>query len=916
MFSSPWDFHYAKVASIAHTMSKPADEIAKTAEEMEIEATETREWLEALDYVIAEGGSERVRRLFTRLHTHALKKGVQIPYAANTPYINTIAPQDQAEFPGDFDVEVRLKSYIRWNAMAMVVRANREEDGIGGHISTFASATTLYEVALNHFIRGKGADGGGDLVFFQGHASPGIYARAFMEGRLTVQQLENFRRELQPGKGLSSYPHPWLMPRFWEFPTVSMGLGPIMAIYQARFNRYLEDRGIQDTSESRIWAFLGDGETDEPESLGAISLAAREQLDNLTFVINCNLQRLDGPVRGNGKIIQELERVFRGAGWNVIKVIWGRSWDPLLEMDETGALVEQMNETVDGEWQKFSVAGPEYFRKHFWNKNSDVKRIGDTLTDEQLTRLKRGGHDTYKMYAAYQAAMENQGSPTVILAKTVKGYGLGEAGEGKNITHQQKKLNLEELLHFRERFDIPISDEELASAPFFRPAEDSPEIIYLTERRKELGGFVPSRVAEAEPLEMPPEDLFDEFIKGTGDRPVTTTMAIVRVIARLLREKEGIGKHVVPIIPDEARTFGMEALFSQFGIYSHVGQLYEPTDAGSLMFYREAISGQIIEEGITEAGSISSFIAAGTSYASHGVNMVPFFIFYSMFGFQRVGDLIWAAADMRCRGFLIGGTAGRTTLAGEGLQHQDGNSHLLACTVPNLIAYDPAFAFEIGVIVREGIRRMYENCEDVFYYLTVENESYPMPEMPEGVEEGILKGMYCYRRSRSRAKHRVQLLASGAILNQALSAQKLLSERFNIASDVWSATSFKELHRDGMETDRWNMLHPGEKPRVPYIRQCLGEDPVPIVIASDYVKALPNSLVRWMPGVPVTLGTDGFGRSESREALRDFFEVDSRFIALGALTALAGQKKIKRGTLEKAIKELDINPSKPNPLTA
>ena len=897
-------------------MSKPADEIAKTAEEMEIEATETREWLEALDYVIAEGGSERVRRLFTRLHTHALKKGVQIPYAANTPYINTIAPQDQSEFPGDFEVEVRLKSYIRWNAMAMVVRANREEDGIGGHISTFASATTLYEVALNHFIRGKGADGGGDLVFFQGHAAPGIYARAFLEGRLTVRQLENFRRELQPGKGLSSYPHPWLMPSFWEFPTVSMGLGPIMAIYQARFNRYLEDRGIQDTSQSRVWAFLGDGETDEPESLGAISLAAREQLDNLIFVINCNLQRLDGPVRGNGKIIQELERVFRGAGWNVIKVIWGRTWDPLLEMDETGALVELMNTTVDGQWQKFSVAGPEYFRKHFWNQNSEVKRIGDTLTDEQLTQLKRGGHDTYKMYAAYQAAMENQGSPSVILAKTVKGYGLGEAGEGKNITHQQKKLNLEELLHFRERFDIPISDEELASAPFFRPAEDSPEIIYLTERRKELGGFVPSRVVEAQPLEMPPEDLFDEFIKGTGDRPVTTTRAIVRVIARLLREKEGIGKHVVPIIPDEARTFGMEALFSQFGIYSHVGQLYEPTDAGSLMFYREAISGQIIEEGITEAGSISSFIAAGTSYASHGVNMIPFFIFYSMFGFQRVGDLIWAAADMRCRGFLVGGTAGRTTLAGEGLQHQDGNSHLLACTVPNLIAYDPAFAFEIGVIVREGIRRMYEKCEDVFYYLTVENESYPMPEMPEGVEEGILKGIYCYRRSRSRAKHRVQLLASGAILNQALSAQKLLSERFNIASDVWSVTSFKELHRDGMETDRWNMLHPGEKPRVPYIRQCLGEDPVPIVIASDYVKALPNSVVRWMPGVPVTLGTDGFGRSESREALRDFFEVDSRFIALGALTALAGQKKIKRGRLEKAIKELDINPSKPNPLTA
>ena len=896
-------------------MSKP-DGIAKTAQEREIEATETREWLEALDYVIAQGGSERVRRLFTGLHSHALKRGIQIPYAANTPYINTIAPQDQADFPGDFDVEVRLKSYIRWNAMAMVVRANREEDGIGGHISTFASATTLYEVALNHFIRGKGAEGGGDLVFFQGHAAPGIYARAFMEGRLTVQQLENFRRELQPGKGLSSYPHPWLMPEFWEFPTVSMGLAPIMAIYQARFNRYLEDRGIQDTSESRVWAFLGDGETDEPESLGAISLAAREQLDNLIFVINCNLQRLDGPVRGNGKIIQELERVFRGAGWNVIKVIWGRTWDPLLEMDESGALVELMNETVDGEWQKFGVAGPEYFRKHFWNKHPEVKRIGDTLTDEQLSQLKRGGHDTYKMYAAYRAAMRNQGSPTVILAKTVKGYGLGEAGEGKNITHQQKKLNLEELLHFRERFDIPISDEDLASAPFFRPAQDSPEIIYLTERRKELGGFVPSRVVEAEPLDMPSEELFDEFIKGTGDRPVTTTMAIVRVIARLLREKEGIGRHVVPIIPDEARTFGMEALFSQFGIYSHVGQLYEPTDAGSLMFYREAINGQVIEEGITEAGSISSFIAAGTSYASHGVNMIPFFIFYSMFGFQRVGDLIWAAADMRCRGFLIGGTAGRTTLAGEGLQHQDGNSHLLACTVPNLMAYDPAFAYEIGLIVREGIRRMYENGEDVFYYLTVENESYPMPQMPEGVEEGILKGLYCYRPGKSRAKDRVQLLASGAILNQALSAQELLAERFNIASDVWSATSFKELHRDGMETDRWNMLHPGEKPRVPYIKQCLGEDPVPIVIASDYVKALPNSLARWMPEVPVTLGTDGFGRSESREALRDFFEVDSRFIALGALTALAGRKKIKRGTLEKAFKELDIDPSKPNPLTS
>ncbi len=895
-------------------MSKPADRIGKAAAQAELEAIETREWLEALDYVISEGGSERVRQLFRHLHARALKQGIRIPYAANTPYINTIAPQDQAEFPGDFEIEVRLKSWVRWNAMAMVVRANREEDGIGGHISTFASATTLYEVALNHFIRGKDAEGGGDLVFFQGHAAPGIYARAFMEGRLTVQQLENFRRELGKEKGLSSYPHPWLMPEFWEFPTVSMGLGPIMAIYQARFNRYLEDRGIQDTSEGKVWAFLGDGETDEPETLGAISLAAREQLDNLIFVINCNLQRLDGPVRGNGKIIQELERVFRGAGWNVIKVIWGRRWDPILEMDETGALVELMNRTVDGKWQKFTVAGPDYFRKNFWNTDPEVKKIGATLSDEQLEQLKRGGHDTYKMYAAYAAAMENRGSPTVILAKTVKGYGLGEAGEGKNITHQQKKLNLEELLDFRERFDIPISDEQLALAPFFLPSEDSPEIIYLTERRRKLGGYVPTRAARAEPLQMPPDELFDEFIEGTGERPVTTTMAIVRVIARLLREKDGIGRHIVPIIPDEARTFGMEALFSQFGIYSHVGQLYEPTDAGSLMFYREATNGQVIEEGITEAGSISSFMAAGTAYASHGVHMIPFFIFYSMFGFQRIGDLIWAAADMRCRGFLIGGTAGRTTLAGEGLQHQDGNSHLLAYTVPNLLAYDPAFAFEIGVIVREGIRRMYEDGEDIFYYLTVENESYPMPEMPAGVEEGILKGMYRYRSSKSKAKNRVQLMAAGAILNQALAAQELLLETFDVASDVWSVTSFKELYRDGLEVDRWNMLHPGSRQRVPYVRQCLGDEAGPVVMASDYVKALPNSLAAWIPSVPVCLGTDGFGRSDSRAALRDFFEVDSRYIALGALTALARQGKVERATVVKAIKDLGVDPEKASPL--
>ncbi len=897
-------------------MSDAVDRLARFHEETGEETLETLEWLESLDYVIHKGGHDRVRRLLRRLQIHAQKQGVEIPFSANTPYINTIPAHEQPPFPGSREIERRIKSLIRWNAMAMVVRANRESTGIGGHISTYASAATLYEVAFNHFFRGKDAPGGGDLIYYQGHAAPGMYARAFLEGRLTEKHLENFRRELAEGGGLSSYPHPWLMPEFWEFPTVSMGLGPIMAIYQARFNRYLEDRGLKETKNCQVWAFIGDGETDEPEALGAISLAAREQLDNLIFVINCNLQRLDGPVRGNGKIIQELERVFRGAGWNVIKVIWGSTWDSILAQDETGVLVERMTEVLDGQWQKFSTSGAAYFREHFFKGDPRLEEIAAGLSDSHIEKLRRGGHDPEKVYAAYQAAVEHQGSPTVILAKTVKGYGLGEAGEGKNITHQQKKLNEDELRHFRSRFGIPISDDTVAEAPFYKPQEDSPEIIYLKERREKLGGPIPQRVVRAEPLEVPPLDLFEEFIQGTGDREVSTTMAIVRIIAKLLRDK-GIGKRIVPIIPDEARTFGMEALFSQFGIYSHVGQLYEPVDAGSLMFYKEALNGQILEEGITEAGSMSSFIAAGSAYASHGLYMIPFFIYYSMFGFQRIGDLIWAAGDMRCRGFLIGGTSGRTTLAGEGLQHQDGNSHLLAYPVPNLLSYDPAFAYELAIIVRDGIRRMYHEQEDIFYYLTVGNESYAMPTMPDGVEEGILSGLYRYRTSPlKKAKHPAQLLASGALVNEALRAQQVLAERYGVAADVWSLTSFKQLHRDGSDCDRWNAAHPGRRPRVPYLSKTLEKAQGPFVVASDYVKALPHSLSRWFPRPPVCLGTDGYGRSESRESLRDFFEVDFRFMTLAVLQGLLEEGRIEAGVVKKAMKDLEVDPKKAAPYLA
>ncbi|MGH9432806.1 MAG: pyruvate dehydrogenase (acetyl-transferring), homodimeric type, partial [Terriglobia bacterium] len=750
----------------------------------------------------------------------------------------------------------------------------------------------------------------------QGHASPGMYARAFLEGRLAARQLENFRRELKEGGGLSSYPHPWLMPDFWEFPTVSMGLGPIMSIYQAHFCHYLQDRGLKELGDSKVWTFLGDGETDEPETLGAISLAAREKLDNLIFVVNCNLQRLDGPVRGNGNIIQELEAGFRGAGWNVIKVIWGTDWDPLLEKDREGLLVKRMGEIVDGQWQKYSVESGKYFREHFFGTDPRLLELVKNYSDEQLGRMRLGGHDPKKVYAAYKAAVEHQGSPTVILARTIKGYGLGESGEGKNITHQQKKLNDDEVKRFRTRFGIPISDDGVKDAPFYKPSDDSTEMQYLHQRRHELGGYLPARSVCAPALKAPAEDFFEEFYEGTGERGVSTTMVFVRLLAKLLKDKE-LGKLVVPIVPDEARTFGMEALFRQVGIYSHAGQLYEPVDRDTLLYYKEAQNGQIMEEGITEAGSISSFIAAGSAYAIHGINTIPFFIFYSMFGLQRVGDLVWAAADSRVRGFLVGGTAGRTTLSGEGLQHQDGNSHLLAYPVPNLVAYDPAFAFEIAVIVRDGIRRMYEEQESIFYYMTVMNEQYPMPPMPKGAKEGILKGMYLFKTSEKKsAKLRAQLLGSGAILNEALKAQQMLEEKYGVAADVWSVTSYKELYRDAHAVERWNMLHPAEKPRVPYVTECLANTEGVVVAASDYVKALADSVSRWVSRPVVSLGTDGFGRSEGRKSLRDFFEVDSRFITLAALSSLAREQKVKPEVVEKALKDLEINPEKPIPVNS
>jgi pyruvate dehydrogenase E1 component len=879
-----------------------------------VEDVEIQEWLESLDSVLESSGPEVAAEILERLRAHATVNGIDLPFTANTPYANTIPVRLEPLFPGDQELERRIKSLIRWNALAMVVRANREEHNIGGHISTYASAATLYEVGFNHFFRARTPEFEGDTVYFQGHASPGIYARAFMEGRISTQQLENFRRELKPGGGLSSYPHPWLMPDFWEFPTVSMGLSPLMAIYQARFNRYLENRGLKPPTDAKVWAFLGDGETDEPESLGAITLASRENLDNLIFVVNCNLQRLDGPVRGNGQIIQELESAFRGARWNVIKVLWGSEWDPILERDTEGLLVKRMGELVDGEYQKLVVSSGDYVRQHFFGHDERLLKLVEPLPDEALRRLRLGGHDPRKVYAAYKAAVDHQGGPTVILARTIKGYGLGEAGEGKNVTHQQKKLNEDELREFRSRFGIPLNDEDCATVPFYRPAEDSVEIQYLRARREALGGYTPKRSTRSQPIAADHDELFKEFTEGSDSREVSTTMAFVAILRKMLKDQE-IGKLIVPIVPDEARTFGMESLFRTVGIYASGGQKYEPVDMNTLLLYREVKDGQILEEGITEAGSMASFIAAGSAYATHGINTIPFFIYYSMFGFQRIGDFIWAAADMRTRGFLLGGTAGRTTLSGEGLQHQDGNSHILALPVPNLKAYDPAFAYEIAVIIQDGIRRMYKDGENCFYYITVMNEQYAMPPMPAGVRDGILKGMYKYRGSMNKkAKLKAQLFGSGAILNEALRAQEILEQKYSVAADVWSVTSYKELYIDAIETERWNRLNPGERPRVPYVSQCLADAPGVLVAASDYLKTLPNMISKWMPRRLAALGTDGFGRSEGRTALRDFFEVDAKFITLATLHELSADGKIDAKLVDQAIQDLGIVKDKVNPV--
>jgi len=877
----------------------------------DLDPQETLEWLEALDQVLDDSGPDRARFLLERLRGRAAETGADLPAQLTTPYLNTIPLAEEVPYPGDRELERKIKSIIRWNAMAMVVRANKRDDGIGGHISTFQSLATLVEVAQNHFFRGSIDGTAGDQVYFQGHASPGMYSRAFVEGRLTEEHLKNFRHELREHPGLSSYPHPWLMPDFWQFPTVSMGLGPINSIYHARFMRYMEHRGLIEPTDRKVWAFVGDGETDEPETLGALTLASRERLDNLVWVVNCNLQRLDGPVRGNGKIIQELEGSFRGAGWNVIKVVWGGDWDDLLNRDVSGLLRKRMEECVDGEYQRFKGLGGEVVRKEFFGEYPELLEMVEDFSDEQIARLRRGGHDPQKVYNAYIQAVEHTGQPTVILAKTVKGYGLGEAGEGKNITHSQKKLNETELEYFRQRFDIPVPDTAVENIEFYRPSEDSAELTYLHERRKELGGYLPERKPAKIEIKAPPLERFKDSLGGSRGREVSTTMAFVSVLKNLLGDKE-IGKYIVPIIPDEGRTFGMESLFRSHGIYASRGQLYDPVDSAMLLYYKEAKDGQLLEEGITEAGSMASFTAAGTAYANYGVPMIPFFIYYSMFGFQRIGDQIWLFGDSRGKGFLCGGTAGRTTLNGEGLQHEDGHSLLHAATVPNCIAYDAAFAYEVAVIVQDGIRRMYQEDEDIFYYLTLENDNYVQPPMADGVEDGILKGIYRYKAAEA-GPATVQLWGSGAILNEAVKAQALLAENYGIAADVWSATSYNELRREALDVERWNRLHPASKPKTPYVVEALAGAEGPIVAASDYMKALSDGLSPWFPERITSLGTDGYGRSESREYLRRFFEVDGASITAATLSQLAKEGKFDKRKARKAIKDLGLDPELPNP---
>ena len=877
---------------------------------------ETQEWLDALDGVLERSGHERADFLLRKVLKRARQLRIGLPGLVQSRYINTISPEQEPEFPGDEAMELRIRRIIRWNAVVMVLRANHLFAGLGGHLSTYASSASLYEVGFNHFFRGKDEGGSGDQIFFQGHAAPGIYARAFLEGRLTEGQLDHFRREVQRGAGLSSYPHPRLMPDFWEFPTVSMGLGPMNAIYQARFNRYLHARGLTDTSHARVWAFLGDGEMDEPEAGGALTLAARDGLDNLTFVVNCNLQRLDGPVRGNGKIIQELEAIFTGAGWNVIKVIWARGWDDLLARDYDGLLVERMNESLDGDWLQYAVESGAFIREKFFGTDPRLLKIVEHLSDDDLKHLRRGGHDYRKLYAAYSLATTTKGKPTVILAKTVKGWTLGAGAEARNMTHQMKKMKLDELKTFRDRLELPIPDAKLDDPPYYHPGPKSDEVRYLLERRRALGGCVPKRVVRAKPLPAPAAKVFDEFAAGTGEKQaVSTTMAFAKLLRNLVRDPQW-GKRIVPIIPDEARTFGMEVLFPEIGIYAAGGQKYEPVDSKLFLSYREKKDGQLLEEGITEAGSMASFTAAGTSYATHGQPMIPFYIFYSMFGFQRTGDFAWAFGDARGRGFMLGATAGRTTLNGEGLQHEDGHSHVLASTIPNIRAYDPAFAYEVATIVREGLHRMYVDGQDVFYYLTLYNQDYPMPSMPSGVEEGILQGMYLYRSAVTQAKHRAQLFGSGVILLEALRAQEILAETFDVAADVWSVTSYQQLRHEALTTERWNRLHPGEQPRVPFVTKTLAETAGPIVAASDFLKAVPDMIARWVPHAYSVLGTDGFGRSDTREALRRHFETDAEHIVVATLHALAQEGRVKPAVVEKAIQSFKIDPEAPEPREA